>query len=95
MITAESGIGSTRELGKYLGMPILQKRMNKETFGEILERVSARLAGWKSKSLLSLAGRITLTKSVLASIPVHSMSAILLPAATWESFAIVCVGYHG
>lgn len=49
MITAESGIGSTRELGKYLGMPILQKRMNKETFGEILERVSARLAGWKSK----------------------------------------------
>lgn len=66
LIAAESGIGSTRELGKYLGMPILQKRMNKETFGEILERVSARLAGWKS-------------------IPIHSMSAILLPTATWES----------
>ncbi|KAG7567714.1 Ribonuclease H domain [Arabidopsis thaliana x Arabidopsis arenosa] len=84
LISGESGIGCTRELGKYLGLPILQKRMNKETFGEVLERVSSRLAGWKSRSL-SLAGRITLTKAVLSSIPVHSMSAILLPASTLGS----------
>lgn len=30
----ESGIKTTRDLGKYLGMPILQKKMNEETFGE-------------------------------------------------------------
>ncbi|XP_019094473.1 PREDICTED: uncharacterized protein LOC109129898 [Camelina sativa] len=84
LISAESGIGSTRELGKYLGMPILQKRINKDTFGEILERVSARLSGWKSRSL-SLAGRLTLTKSVLSSLPVHLMGAILLPEFTSQS----------
>lgn len=84
LISAESGIGSTRELGKYLGMPILQKRINKETFGEVLERVSSRLAGWKSRSL-SLAGRLTLTRAVLSSFPVHLMSAIILPVSTLES----------
>ena len=84
LITAGSGIGSTRELGKYLGMPILQKRINKTTYGEVLEKVSSRLAGWKSHTL-SMAGRITLTKSVLFSILVHSMSSILLPASTLES----------
>ncbi|KAG7558925.1 Ribonuclease H-like superfamily [Arabidopsis thaliana x Arabidopsis arenosa] len=82
-ISEASGIESTKELGKYLGMPILQKRINKETFGEVLERVSSRLAGWKGKTL-SLAGRITLTKSVLSSIPVHSMNTVLLPASTLE-----------
>lgn len=39
-ITNESGIKATKELGKYLRMPVLQKRMNKETFRENLERVS-------------------------------------------------------
>lgn len=37
-ISDESGIKSTYELGRYLGMPIWNKRINKETFGGILER---------------------------------------------------------
>lgn len=40
-ISRESGIASTRELGKYLGMPILHKRINKDTFGEVLEKVAS------------------------------------------------------
>ncbi|XP_010473926.1 PREDICTED: uncharacterized protein LOC104753360 [Camelina sativa] len=84
LISEESGIKSTKDLGKYLGMPVLQKRLNKETFGEVLERVSSRLAGWKSHTL-SLAGRLTLTKALLSSIPVHSMSTIMLPKATLAS----------
>ncbi|CAA7014435.1 unnamed protein product [Microthlaspi erraticum] len=47
----------------------------------MLERVSSKLAGWKGR-LLSLAGRITLTKVVLGSIPVHTMSSIKLPEST-------------
>ncbi|KAG7555110.1 Reverse transcriptase domain [Arabidopsis suecica] len=81
LISDASGIQSTRELGKYLGMPILHKRINKDTYGEILERMSSRLAGWKGR-FLSFAGRLTLTKSVIASLPVHSMSTILLPKST-------------
>lgn len=77
LISTESGIKSTRDLGKYLGMPVLQKRINKDTFKEVLERVSSKLAGWKGGSL-SFAGRLTLTKAVLNSISVHSMSTIKL-----------------
>lgn len=81
LISDASGIQSTRELGKYLGMPILQKRINKETFGDVLEKVSTRLAGWKGR-MLSFVGRITLTKAVLSSIHVHTMSTIKLSAHT-------------
>ena len=48
-ISHESGIKGTKQLGKYLGMPVLQKRINKETFGEVIEKVSSKLAGWKSR----------------------------------------------
>lgn len=82
-ISNESGIKDTKELGKYLGMPVLQKRINEETFGEVIEKVSSKLAGWKKK-FLSLAGRITLTKFVLSSIPVHTMSTIALPTSTLD-----------
>ena len=80
-ISRESGIASTRELVKYLRMLILQKRINKDTFGEVLEKVASRLSGWKTQTL-SLAGRVTLTKAVLSSIPVHTMSTICLPVST-------------
>lgn len=46
-ISIQSGIQSTRDLEKYLGIPILQKRINKETFATVLERVASKLAGWK------------------------------------------------
>ncbi|KAL9862399.1 putative RNA-directed DNA polymerase [Arabidopsis thaliana] len=83
LISDESGISSTRELGKYLGMPVLQRRINKDTFGDILEKMTTRLAGWKGR-FLSLAGRVTLTKAVLSSIPVHTMSTIALPKSTLD-----------
>lgn len=59
-------------------MPVLQKRINKDTFGDILEKASSRLAGWKGHCL-SIAGRLTLTKVVFSSLPVHAMSTISLP----------------
>ncbi|XP_013739955.2 uncharacterized protein LOC106442870 [Brassica napus] len=80
-ISHESGIKGTKDLGKYLGMPVLQKMINKETFGAVIEKVSSKLVGWKRR-FLSLAGRITLTKSVLSSLPVHTMSTIALPASS-------------
>ncbi|XP_019091097.1 PREDICTED: uncharacterized protein LOC109128707 [Camelina sativa] len=85
LISDESGIKSTRDLGKYLGMHILHKRMYKDTFGSILERVSSRLSRWKSQ-VLSFTGRLTLTKVVLSSIPIHSILTIILPQATLACF---------
>lgn len=81
LISTASGIQSTCDLGKYLGLPVLQKRLNKETFGEVVARVSSRMAGWKGR-VLSTAGRLTLVKFVASSIPVHSMGTILMPKST-------------
>lgn len=81
LISNESGIKSTKDLGKYLGMPVLQERINKDTFGEIIERVPSRLTGYRGR-FLSVVGRLTLTKAILGYIPIHSMSTISLPQST-------------
>lgn len=81
LISDASGIQVTHDLGRYLGMPVLHKQINKETLSVVVERVSSRLSGWKGR-LLSFAGRVTLTKAVLTSIPVHSMSSIKLSVST-------------
>lgn len=52
------------DLGKYLGVPILHKRVTKHTFGYILDKASQCLSTWKARSL-SMAGRGTLVRSVL------------------------------
>lgn len=54
-----TGIGFTDQLGKYLGMPLLNDHVNKETFSFTVEKVQNRLTGWEAKNL-SLAGRCTL-----------------------------------
>lgn len=58
----------------------------------MLERVSSRLSGWKGR-FLSFAGRITLTKSVLASIPVHTMSSIQLSASVLNDLDKVSINF--
>lgn len=72
------GFQQAEGLGKYLGVPLLNGRVPTSTFNYILERVQGKLAGWKRNSL-SLAGRITLAKSVLSSIPFYTMQSMLLP----------------
>lgn len=68
----------TDDLGFYLGMPTLTSRVTRETFGHLCEKIDRRLSGWKSRHL-SLAGRITLAKSTLASLGYYSMQTAKLP----------------
>ncbi|XP_019159704.1 PREDICTED: uncharacterized protein LOC109156318 [Ipomoea nil] len=50
-----SNIPVTENLGKYLGIPILQKRINKSHFNYILDNMKRKLNKWKADTL-SLAG---------------------------------------
>lgn len=79
----------THNMGKYLGIPILQKRVSKNTFAYILENMTRKLASWKTETL-SLAGRRVLTQSALASIPVYTMQAMVLPKGTCEDIDRIC-----
>ena len=55
-------------------------RPKKSEFAFILENSNCRLQSWKGK-LLNKAGRLTLAKSILASIPICSMQSFWIPSS--------------
>ncbi|XP_057760081.1 uncharacterized protein LOC130980412 [Arachis stenosperma] len=71
----------TNDLGKYLGVPLLHSRVTDSTYKSIINNLEARLNGWKARTL-SLAGRATLVKSILTSLPSYTMQTALLPSST-------------
>jgi hypothetical protein len=83
-IVASTGIHRTLSLEKYLGFPMLHGRLQRKDFEFLEEKISRRLASWQH-SLLNKAGRLTLVKSVLNSIPNYYMQVAWLPHTTCES----------
>lgn len=73
-----SGFSVTKDIGKYLGVPILHERVTNRSFKFILDKVDQRLSNWKAKSL-SFAGRLTLTKSVIQALPSYIMQSAYIP----------------
>ncbi|GMI99700.1 hypothetical protein HRI_003639300 [Hibiscus trionum] len=72
------GFQKTLSLGTYLGVPVRHERMRIADFDFILDRIRSKLNGWAARCL-SLAGRITLAKSVLEAIPTYFMQTAILP----------------
>lgn len=64
----------------YLGAPIFKGRPKKIYFQPIADRVKIKLASWKA-SLLSIAGRVQLVKSVIQSMFIHTMSVFSWPTS--------------
>ena len=83
------GFSLSSDLGKYLGLPLHHKRVSKQTYHFILEKVSKKMCSWKASSL-SLAGRITLSKSVLAAIPQYYFQTTKLPTSICDNVEKVC-----
>ncbi|XP_054776745.1 uncharacterized protein LOC129285164 [Prosopis cineraria] len=71
------GFHCTESLGRYLGVPLITGRVTTRTYNYIIEKLQQKLSGWKSKCL-SLAGRITLAKSVLSSVPPYTTQSTML-----------------
>lgn len=72
-------MGSIDKDAVYLGMPMFPSKSRFKTYHYTLERVTARVEGWKTK-LLSFAGRATLIKSVISGLrPSYTMSSTQLP----------------
>lgn len=64
--------------GKYLGHPFCQMKSKSDVYKEVMERLEAKLLVWRQKKF-SIAGRLTLVKSVSDVIPTFTMQVILLP----------------
>ena len=83
-IVARTGIQRTLSLEKYLGFPMLHGRLQRRHFEFLEEKISQKLASWQNK-LLNKAGRLTLVKSVLNSIPNYYMQIASLPQTICDS----------
>ena len=88
-IGAALGFSVTKNLGKYLGMPVIHSRVNKQTYQEILDKVNKRLSGWNAMHL-SLAGRLTLTQSVIQTIPIYAMQTTKIPSGIRDNIDQAC-----
>lgn len=78
-----SGFQITDDLGKYLGIPILYKKVNRRSFQFVIDKVDQRLSNWKAKTL-SLAGRLTLCKLVVQALPTYVMQSAWVPRSVCD-----------
>ncbi|XP_059295494.1 uncharacterized protein LOC132048826 [Lycium ferocissimum] len=62
----------------YLGCPIFHARRQKLFYKDMLKKVRDKLQAWKGK-LLSFGGKVVLITSVLQSIPIYLLSAMVPP----------------
>ncbi|KAJ1435792.1 hypothetical protein SESBI_04742 [Sesbania bispinosa] len=64
--------------GKYLGLPAEWARSKSRTLSWILEKVQAKMEGWK-ESLQNLAGKEVLIKAIVQAIPTFAMAVFKFP----------------
>lgn len=65
----------------YLGVPFFFGRPRHKFFNQVLDCIRSKLAGWKMKCL-SFAGRLTLVKHVISSVPLHTSLVNPIPSKT-------------
>ena len=63
---------------KYLGNPLILSKNRINDFAFLKEKVCGRIESWQSK-YLSRAGRTTLIRAVISSVPIYTMSSFLIP----------------
>ena len=83
VLAHQLGIIETNNLGKYLGFPLRHKGRNRNKFQFVIDRVQAKLAGWKTHCL-SRAGRLVLHKAVVTPIANYYMQCCYLQESVRE-----------
>ena len=78
-----SSIPITDNLVTYLGTSVVRGRQSKNHYKHVIDRVQAMLAGWKTKHI-AFAGRVTLSQSVLSTIPYYTMQTTPIPVANYD-----------
>nr|GEV03542.1 RNA-directed DNA polymerase, eukaryota, reverse transcriptase zinc-binding domain protein [Tanacetum cinerariifolium] len=63
---------------RYLGVPLIAKRLSVKECGSLIDKIKSKVKSWKNRSL-SYAGRLQLIDAVLESVHVYWASVFLLP----------------
>ena len=77
---------------RYLGLPLLTKRMNAQDYSPLLSRIRSRISSWTTRQL-SFAGMLQLVGSVLYSITNCWMSAYRLPSSCIKEINSLCSAF--
>lgn len=62
----------------YLGASLIKGRCKGIYFEDLVNKFANPITGWKAK-FISFAGKATLIKSTLASLPIHTLSCLAIP----------------
>ena len=63
---------------RYLGLPLSTTRLKSVDFQPVVDKMTGKLNAWNGRNV-SMAGRLTLVKSVLTSQVIHLLSALRVP----------------
>lgn len=77
---------------RYLGLPLLTKRMTKTNYAPLIETLRSRISSWTTR-FLSYAGRLQLIKSVLASVINFWIAAFCLPQGSIIEIESLCSAF--
>lgn len=91
-LSKASGFTLTRNLGKYLGVPIHHSKFENDTYRYILDKMKNQLSTWKINNL-SLVGRIMLSHAVLNSLPIYNMQFSLLQMSMCNAVDNMCCDF--
>ena len=62
----------------YLGLPLHYAKLKAATFQPLIDKIGARLAGWRGKHF-TRAGRVILARAVLSSMVAYYITIFALP----------------
>jgi len=74
---------------RYLGLPLLTRRMTSEDYSPLLERIRSQISSWTARTL-SFAGRLQLISSVVFSLTNFWIAAFRLPKACIREIDKLC-----
>ncbi|GJY24734.1 RNA-directed DNA polymerase, eukaryota, reverse transcriptase zinc-binding domain protein [Tanacetum coccineum] len=77
---------------KYLGVPLIAKKLGINDCKSLVNKVSEKINCWKNK-VLSYAGRIQLIASVLSSMQIYWASVYMLPSSTINEIEKLLKGF--
>lgn len=77
---------------RYLGVPLVSKKIGIKECKPLIDKVKSRIIDWKNKSL-SFAGRLQLISAVLASMQVYWMAVFKIPAGVIQDLEKLFKGF--
>lgn len=77
---------------RYLGLPLVTKRLNAVDYEPLLEKIKSRMSSWTAR-YLSYAGRLLLLNSVIASTVNYWMSSFRLPNECIKRIDSLCSAF--